>query len=477
MQIKNVSISRIKIKRNRRPVNREQVAQLAESIQAIGLLHPICVTSTYDLVSGRHRLKAFKLLKKKTIPAIITNKGLVADIAQIDENIIRADLTVLERGEQLQRRKELYEELHPQAKKAGPGRGHTEKKRNNFVSFSDDAAGKTGKSKRTIEQEVQIASKLSPEVKKSIRRTDLADRKADLLSLCRLEPEQQGKTVKHWLKNPEVSIDTTIKGMQKTSKTRQADKVRQSILRKSSLLSLSDEIKIHQGDCRKIFPKIISPLQKNFPEVNILVLCDPPYNVDFDGYADYEDCLPDNEYITMMKMFAGLPAAIMQYPEEMMSLVYPALGKPDEVLSWCYNTNLRRAFRLINVYNAMPDFKNITQPYKNPTDTRIRQLIKNGSPGARAYDWFSDIQLVKNTSRDKCFHPCQVPVTLMERLLLLLTKENDIVIDPFMGVGSTGLACQNLNRRFVGIEISEEYCRTAKYRFSQNARKRKRKDR
>ena len=81
------------------------------------------------------------------------------------------------------------------------------------------------------------------------------------------------------------------------------------------------------------------------------------------------------------------------------------------------------------------------------------------------YDWFSDIQLEKNVSKGKSSHPCQIPVALMERLILLLTNESSIVIDPFMGVGSTGQACRNLNRRFVGIEISKKYYKLARSRL------------
>ena len=49
----------------------------------------------------------------------------------------------------------------------------------------------------------------------------------------------------------------------------------------------------------------------------------------------------------------------------------------------------------------MPDFKKVKQPYKNLHDKRIKKLIENGSEGARLYDWFDDIELVKNVSKEK----------------------------------------------------------------------------
>jgi N6-adenosine-specific RNA methylase IME4 len=70
--------------------------------------------------------------------------------------------------------------------------------RNNFVlppAFTEDTADKTGQSRRTIEQEIQIARDITPEVKDKIRDTELADRKTDLLRLARMEPNQQEQIV------------------------------------------------------------------------------------------------------------------------------------------------------------------------------------------------------------------------------------------------------------------------------------------
>ncbi len=54
-------------------------------------------------------------------------------------------------------------------------------------------------------------------------------------------------------------------------------------------------------------------------------------------------------------------------------------------------------------------------------------------------------------------HPTEKPVELMEILIDNSSNESDIVLDPFMGSGSTGIACQNLNRKFIGIELDEKY--------------------
>lgn len=65
-------------------------------------------------------------------------------------------------------------------------------------------------------------------------------------------------------------------------------------------------------------------------------------------------------------------------------------------------------------------------------------------------------------------HPTQKPVELMKWILLNYSKENDLILDPFLGSGTTAVACQNLHRNFIGIEISPEYCEIAKSRLRQH---------
>lgn len=207
------------------------------------------------------------------------------------------------------------------------------------------------------------------------------------------------------------------------------------------------------------FRKVMNEL----PPIN-LIATDPPYNIGF-KYNEYNDCMSDEEYKNMLSEFQGYPTAIIHYPEEMMKYVVPALGVPNEVCAWCYNLNLPRQFRLINFYDINVNFNKVKQPYKNPNDKRIKKLIEAGSKGTRMYDWFSDIQIVKNVSKEKTSHPCPVPVALMERIILLTTNEGDTICDPFMGSGTTALACINTNRNYIGFEISKEYCEIAEGRI------------
>ena len=63
-------------------------------------------------------------------------------------------------------------------------------------------------------------------------------------------------------------------------------------------------------------------------------------------------------------------------------------------------------------------------------------------------------------------HPTQKPVDLMEYLIKKFSDENNIIIDPFMGSGTTGVACKNLNRNFIGIELDKNYFKIAQERIN-----------
>jgi len=120
------------------------------------------------------RLEACKRLGWTEIEAtVMPLDALNAELAEIDENLIRAELTVLERAEQLARRKEIYEALHPEARRGGDRRSEDFKtKQFRFETFATNTAAKTGLSPRTVQHEVQIATRIAPDVRLSRAVTD-----------------------------------------------------------------------------------------------------------------------------------------------------------------------------------------------------------------------------------------------------------------------------------------------------------------
>ena len=189
-------------------------------------------------------------------------------------------------------------------------------------------------------------------------------------------------------------------------------------------------------------------------EVN-LVVTDPPFNIGF-KYNEHQDDMSDEDYIKLLSVFKDMPSVFIQYPEETMKYLIPAIGVPQEVVAWIYNSPLNKQFRLINWFNCIPDFSLITQPYKNPNDKRVKNYMLKGNQGGKLYDWWF-VNQVKNVSDEKTEHPCQMPLEIMKRIILLTTKKGDIVFDPFMGSGTTAIACLETDRRFIGCEKDKKY--------------------
>ena len=67
--------------------------------------------------------------------------------------------------------------------------------------------------------------------------------------------------------------------------------------------------------------------------------------------------------------------------------------------------------------------------------------------------------------RERIGHPTQKPLSIIKKLLMVSSNEGDIIFDPFLGSGTTAVACRELNRNFIGIEISPEYCKIAEQRL------------
>ena len=194
MQMK---ISEIKINPGRRDIQQRNVEELVRSIAAVGLMNPITVTQDNTLIAGLHRLEAAKLLGWTEIECTVSDAdGLQAELAEIDENFVRAGLSHRELGDLLLRRKELYEAIHPETRQ-GMRNGQTAKNENFSLlqtkSFAQDTADKLGVSKRTVEQLVQTARDLTPEAKKIIRDADDKITRNDALKISRLPPDQQAE--------------------------------------------------------------------------------------------------------------------------------------------------------------------------------------------------------------------------------------------------------------------------------------------
>jgi adenine-specific DNA-methyltransferase len=100
--------------------------------------------------------------------------------------------------------------------------------------------------------------------------------------------------------------------------------------------------------------------------------------------------------------------------------------------------------------------------YKGPKKGTWSSNPKGKNPGDV---W--DIPNVKSNHPEKTIHPCQFPVALAQRLIVALTKIDQIVFDPFAGVASTGIAAAITGRRFIGCDTSLAFCEIAERRYAE----------
>lgn len=193
-----------------------------------------------------------------------------------------------------------------------------------------------------------------------------------------------------------------------------------------------------------------------------VVVTDPPFNIGY-HYGSYVDKMPESEYYAWLADVTALTSSVVVlYPEQLHRLSLEKQESPERVVSWVYNSNTAKQHRDIAFYGIKPDFKRVKQPYKNQNDKRIKALMAQGK-GARLYDWW-EINQVKNVSAEKTAHPCQMPVEVMKRIIGVL-PDNIGVIDPFVGSGTTGVACAELGIPFEGYDIDASYCDIARGRL------------
>jgi ParB family chromosome partitioning protein len=189
-----------------RPVDPDWAAAIAGSIAAKGLEQPITIrrkSAGYRLVAGGHRLAAFNILGLEELIEgehfrLVEASDDEALLSEIDENLMRRELSAVDRAIFLAKRKEVWDLLYPQTKAGGDRKSKKSKeeiKRTKcpFVpeTFTKDAAAKTGLSDRTIRRAIELANVVPKDVIDIIRATKIADNASQLKALSREMPNNQ----------------------------------------------------------------------------------------------------------------------------------------------------------------------------------------------------------------------------------------------------------------------------------------------
>jgi DNA modification methylase len=221
-----------------------------------------------------------------------------------------------------------------------------------------------------------------------------------------------------------------------------------------------DDIQIYNGNNIEVLQSLNLDLSK------CIFVSDPPFNIGY-HYDQYNDKMNEDDYYNWLAdIFGTNKQVIIHYPEYLYKHAFNVGLFPEKVVSWVYNSNTGKQHRDIAFFGVKPDFRKVGQPYKNPTDKRIAKRIAEGKT-ARLYDWW-EINQVKNVSAEKTAHPCQMPLKVMENIIGILPDDYTI-IDPFLGSGTTALACQKYKRKFIGIELDSKYFEIAKQRIFNSA--------
>jgi len=222
-------------------------------------------------------------------------------------------------------------------------------------------------------------------------------------------------------------------------------------------------IKTYNNDCLEYLQS--QNCLDDFKGRKVILVSDPPFNVGY-HYNEYKDDLTEEEYYSwlddILNSYDFKGRVIIHYPESLYKLSFQIGKFPTRVLSWVYNSNTARQHRDIAFFDVEPIMEQVKQPYKNPTDKRIKERIENGLGGATLYDWFN-VNQVKNVSK-RYNHPCIMPLEVMKKIIGVLPKDA-LIFDPFMGSATTALACMELGYDFIGTEINEDYYEVAQCRM------------
>lgn len=170
---------RIDLRADARSIDGATVSGLVESISEVGLINPIRVRAVgdrWELIAGAHRLAACKQLGLAVIDAVVVeDDDLRAELAMIDENLCRAELSPADRAGQTARRKTIYEALHPTTVHGAnlEGAGVANFATPEAERFTSATAKVTGQSERAVQLHAERGNKIVPSVLAMIKGTTL----------------------------------------------------------------------------------------------------------------------------------------------------------------------------------------------------------------------------------------------------------------------------------------------------------------
>ena len=238
------------------------------------------------------------------------------------------------------------------------------------------------------------------------------------------------------------------------------------------------KIELYNGDCLE--------LMKSIQDKSVdMILCDLPYGttackwdtvIPFEPlWEQYNRIIKDNGAIVL---FGSEPFSSALRMSNIKNFKYDWIwDKVNRYTGYgsCKYAPLKR-YEIVSVfYKSKPTYNPQMmqgKPYKKTGDYSSKiygtdKVKKHGKNNGERYP-FNILQYKGDDKKNGFLHPTQKPIALLEYLIKTYTNEGDVVLDNCMGSGSTGVACVNTNRDFIGIELDKDYFNIAKQRITGN---------
>lgn len=233
-------------------------------------------------------------------------------------------------------------------------------------------------------------------------------------------------------------------------------------------------INLMQGDCLE--------LMKTIPDGSVdMVLTDPPYGT---TACKWDSVIPFEPMWAELKRIIKPNGAIVMTASQPFTTMLISSNMKMFRYCWVWEKTMASNFALAKkqpfkkhedicvFYQKQPTYNPQMEqgkPYLDKERPRSMGVTGDALPSKKAITntgtrYPSSVQRFSN-GNNRNFHPTQKPVALLEYLIKTYTQENETVLDFTMGSGSTGVAAKNLNRRFIGIELDENYFNIAKERI------------
>ncbi len=235
---------------------------------------------------------------------------------------------------------------------------------------------------------------------------------------------------------------------------------------------------IYLGDCIEV----LKDFPKNFVH---LLFADPPFNLGKD-YDVYEDSIGYHEYVDWTGQW--IDACLRVLKED--GSFYIAIGdefvaeialimkqKQIPMRNWIiwhytFGQNMKKKFsrthtHILYFVGGQGEFTFNADSVRIPSDRQMKYNDRRAHPTGKVPDDVWEYSRVCGTFNERVDHPCQMPVSLLERIVLASSNRNEIVLDPFVGSGTTAVATKKNGRRYIGIDISEKYCEITKRRLEE----------